>query len=353
MKQLFANNAKTTLASSIIATDTAIVVTDGSAFPNPGPYEYFLATLEISGNIEVILVTARTGNTLTVGGYVDSGSVTAGRGMEGTTAQAFAAGARVECRVTKNTLANTSKGLYSLPGVDQMVAPKDSYQDSYIIGTFDPSGNPVVAMAKDLYTWRFLNYTSQLSKTATAGTTTSVSASVLSLSTVSAGRYLIQFTSGALQGQLREIASNIGNTVNWSNGTATAPQVGDTFEILEANTSIMSSFLASSGIPVGDNSGTADAITITYSPAIGALTDNLMLAMVLSSANTSATPTFSPNGLTAKIITAADGSALVAGQLVGTVIVRYDSGTDKWSIVGAQSSATTAVQALSFFIGNL
>lgn len=249
MKQLFSNNAKTTLTTAITATSTSLVVADGSAFPNPGAYEYFLVTLEFAGALEVVMVTGRAGNTLTVGGYLESGAVTVGRAQEGTTASVFAIGTRVECRVTKGTLNKASKGLAAMNYVSSLIAPKDSYNESFVTGTRDPVGTAVVAITKDSGTWSFLSHTSILSLSTTSGTTTSVAATVLSLPSVSGGKYLVQFTSGVLSGYVREIASNSSNSVSWATALPSAPTSGVTFEIYKANTSIISE-AASGGVVV-------------------------------------------------------------------------------------------------------
>lgn len=72
-KQLFSNNASTTLAVAIDTSATSIVVAsgDGAMFPNPTAGDFFIATLcQVSGgneiNFEVVKCTARSGDTLTV-----------------------------------------------------------------------------------------------------------------------------------------------------------------------------------------------------------------------------------------------------------------------------------------------
>jgi len=94
--QLFANNASTTLTSSIVSGDLALTVADGSAFPSPGVGQFFLVTVELASLREIIKIIARSGNVLTVD--------PAGRGQEGTSAAGWASGSVVECRTTANTL---------------------------------------------------------------------------------------------------------------------------------------------------------------------------------------------------------------------------------------------------------
>ena len=86
------NNAEGFLATAISASDTGAVLQTGNGanFPPLGAGDYFYATLESTGGtMEVIKVTARSGDSLTVA-----------RAQEGTTAQSFAAGSRFELRVT-------------------------------------------------------------------------------------------------------------------------------------------------------------------------------------------------------------------------------------------------------------
>ena len=84
MLQLYANNAKTTLAAAITSTQTSITVAPGtgSLFPTPVPgVSWFALTLTSATSpsvYEITYCTSRSGDTLTVL-----------RGQEGTTAQPF------------------------------------------------------------------------------------------------------------------------------------------------------------------------------------------------------------------------------------------------------------------------
>lgn len=89
--------------------------------------------------------------------------------------------------------------------------------------------------------------------------------------------------------------------------------------------------------------GTVDAITATYAPAVTALDDGLELTFKASGANATTTPTFAPNGLTAKTIVKNNGAAVAAGDIAGSshlCTVRYSSTTDKWHL---QNPATVSV----------
>jgi len=101
MPAKFTNNASAPLAASINTTSASITVTTsyGAFFPSLGAGEYFYATLTNSSNaIEIVKVTARSGDTLT-----------AVRGQEGTTALSWAAADKIELRITAADLANFSQ----------------------------------------------------------------------------------------------------------------------------------------------------------------------------------------------------------------------------------------------------
>lgn len=99
-------------------------------------------------------------------------------------------------------------------------------------------------------------------------------------------------------------------------------------------------------VPCADNSGTTDAITASYNPVFTSLVDNSLAYVVLSTPNTTTTPTFSPDGLTAKTIVAQDGTAIAAGALKGTVLLRYDLGTDEWWLAGSTGTTSTTSRSV-------
>ena len=90
------NNAFSLLAADITNSALALTVTsgDGDLFPLLGVNHYFYCTLlDLDGNMEIVKVTARTGNLFTIE-----------RAQESTTAKSFNAGARVELRVTAQSV---------------------------------------------------------------------------------------------------------------------------------------------------------------------------------------------------------------------------------------------------------
>lgn len=103
---LFSNNASAALASSISSSATTIIVSAGQGveFPSPAGGNYFYATLtDTSNNLEIVKVTARTADTLTVL-----------RGQEGTTARSYSAGDLIELRITAAGLADIQAGAAKL-----------------------------------------------------------------------------------------------------------------------------------------------------------------------------------------------------------------------------------------------
>jgi hypothetical protein len=88
----FTNNASSLLASGIDDNDGQLTIGAGEAslFPSPTGGDYAVCTLEdVSGNLEIVHMTARAGTLCTIT-----------RAQEGTTAIAFASGSRFELRCT-------------------------------------------------------------------------------------------------------------------------------------------------------------------------------------------------------------------------------------------------------------
>jgi hypothetical protein len=112
MPVLYANRAFSTLASSITNVDTSLSVAagQGARFPAISGGDHFYATLDNNaGSVEIVKVTARSTDTFTIV-----------RAQDGTSAQAFNAGAGVELRVVKAMLddfkADTRTGYLPLTG---------------------------------------------------------------------------------------------------------------------------------------------------------------------------------------------------------------------------------------------
>lgn len=105
MARLFANNATSSLASGINDSDNTLLLAagEGARFPAPTAGDHFDMTLTqgigLEESWEIVKVTARSGDTLTVT-----------RGQEGTTAAAWAAGSKAELRLTKGAMEEAATG---------------------------------------------------------------------------------------------------------------------------------------------------------------------------------------------------------------------------------------------------
>ena len=95
MSQLFSNNAESTLSAALSNSATTATVADGSVFKAPTGGDFELLTLLAAGVYEIVKVTARTSNTLTIV-----------RAQEGTTARNWASGTSIFAGVTAGSLAS-------------------------------------------------------------------------------------------------------------------------------------------------------------------------------------------------------------------------------------------------------
>lgn len=132
------------------------------------------------------------------------------------------------------------------------------------------------------------------------------------------------------------ILNSAGRVVAWGSGSYKFI-VKDSLDNTIETTDNVTVFNVSSGniIPTADAGGTVDAITANYSPDID-LSDNVLVSFVSSGANTSTTPTFSPDGNTARTIVKAGGVALAAGDIgaAGAVhMVQYDQANTRWELL--------------------
>jgi hypothetical protein len=101
MVMKFTNNATTSLASDIndLVTSLTVATGLGSLFPTLSGGDYFYCTLsDFAGNIEIVKVTARSGDTFTIV-----------RGQDNTTADSWTAGDKVELRLVAATLNDLPK----------------------------------------------------------------------------------------------------------------------------------------------------------------------------------------------------------------------------------------------------
>lgn len=91
-----ANNAFATVPAAVTSIQTSLTVTSGQGarFPTLGGSDFFYATLvDVSGNYEIVKVTARTDDAMTIV-----------RAQESTLAIPFPANSRLELRVTAENI---------------------------------------------------------------------------------------------------------------------------------------------------------------------------------------------------------------------------------------------------------
>lgn len=118
----FTNNASATLASSItnVATSISVTAGQGALFPSLSGSDYFYATLaDSSNNLEIVKVTARATDALTVV-----------RAQGGTSARAYTAGDKLELRVVAESLeelvAQSTAATTSVAGIVQLNSATNS-----------------------------------------------------------------------------------------------------------------------------------------------------------------------------------------------------------------------------------
>lgn len=82
--------------------------------------------------------------------------------------------------------------------------------------------------------------------------------------------------------------------------------------------------------------GTGDAIAATYTPSQGVPVDGQIYGCRVPGANATTTPTFAPNGNTARTITKLGGTALVAGDIPGNLaecFFRYNAANTRYELL--------------------
>lgn len=102
---------------------------------------------------------------------------------------------------------------------------------------------------------------------------------------------------------------------------------------------------------IASAAGTADAITASYTPGIGSLTNGMTLYLRAASANATTTPTFTPNSgvIAAKNIVKGAGSALAAGDIAGAghwIELQYDLSLDRWVLLNPATGISAASGAV-------
>lgn len=99
--------------------------------------------------------------------------------------------------------------------------------------------------------------------------------------------------------------------------------------------------------------GSANALTVTTNEILSAghVTDGLRLLLKATADNTSATVTFAPDGLTARNIKRADGSALAVGSIKNGMYLDlvYNNGASEWRAANIPPAAASAPSTTASF----
>jgi len=93
--------------------------------------------------------------------------------------------------------------------------------------------------------------------------------------------------------------------------------------------------------------GTANALTATYTPTVTALVSGLTLYVRAGFANTTTTPTFSPDGFTAATIVKTNNQPLKIGEIAGNghvLILQYDGINSNWELLNPATIYTNVAQ---------
>jgi len=104
-----------------------------------------------------------------------------------------------------------------------------------------------------------------------------------------------------------------------------------------------------------DAGGTADAITATYSPNTSAPVDGQLYFVRASAANATTTPTFSPDGNTARTVVKYGNQALVANDIAGDgheLILRYRSSDTRYELINPAVAGVAVLTGNNTFSGN-
>lgn len=129
MRHLFSNNAATTISGAITDSATSITLATGTgalfASPDALDDELQVATLVDGPAVEIVRITARSGDTLTVE-----------RGQEGTDAVAWASGAKIEARITAGMLGRLLQNRDTSSNLFINAEPSGLSSNNWVIGGY-------------------------------------------------------------------------------------------------------------------------------------------------------------------------------------------------------------------------
>lgn len=162
-----------------------------------------------------------------------------------------------------------------------------------------------------------------------AGTTTKQNSYIDSTGAVANSNPIILDTLGECDIWL---TSNLGYKYVFAPPTDTDPPTN----AIWTRDNIFGSSLIAPTSPWAIASGTANAITATYSPPNTSLTDGLLLGVRFTAANTIANPTFTPDAQATHVITNYGGQPLAIGAIAGNTfegLLRYNLANTRWELM--------------------
>ncbi len=259
--------------------------------------------------------------------------------------------------------------IYEIASVDSLpLATTLGSPNAYSISTGDDGGNSILALRQSaLGLWSLdTHHTPKVSGAVEAGSTaTQLNSAVIAslLTDYVAGRYVVQFTSGTKKSYCRYVNSSSAGQVLF-NTLGAAPTVGDTFIVYQSNYSVIGNafglFPTVTGVQQQLNwysvaGGTANAITGTFTPNITAATlatGATRVSVRAAAANSTTTPTFTPNSGVVAPATIVKGSnaALVAGDIAGAghwIVLDWDTTLSKWVLLNPAKGVAVDTSGLA------
>lgn len=129
----------------------------------------------------------------------------------------------------------------NIAGVHQLLSPSASDSNYYLCSDKDDGDSNILVYKNGTDQWAINDFSATIGvspiASADSGTALQLTSTAIgtALSSYAAGRYLVQFTSGAHIGQVRSITATGLNTISWSQSLASAVTVGTTFKIYTSN----------------------------------------------------------------------------------------------------------------------
>lgn len=281
-KQIYANNATSSLAFSISNSSTTLSLVNGSSFPTPAEGQYFTVTLGSGSDIEIVEVHSRQGNSL----------LDCVRGAEGTIAKSFPAGTLAENRLTAGSIQDMSRlqdrlsPIFSLNDLDK---PELLNNNSCLLKDTDDAGNPIVAMEYS-GRWRFLTHPVVLVDQEVFDVGNQITSTILEYASstnlqalyVTKG-LVIQAVSGLNRGQARYVDSVSSTHLSWVTPFPYSFSYGDRVQVYQSASSAIAWLTAQISAVSGGQSSQQSMIqeeiykTAYKSPVTVATTSNISL----------------------------------------------------------------------------